>query len=820
MSVTRRKFIEAGVASAVGLANLNKVNPPIHAASSVTKHSISMPAMWISADPATYTDTYGAFRGTFVLSQSQRVTINVLGAHWFNLLLDGGFLTQGPYRFPPNHPEYEVLHVDLSAGRHVLAATVRAEGVSTRMLQGNTIPPFLMCQIHTGSGELAVDWKCLHLKGFVQSGQLINPQFAWIEWCDTRKNPIDWHLPAFANQHWMTPLPMKVVESWRLRPVSVGYVQQTPIQPKLIAQGVLTGPFDGAGKPHWKNEQDIAWNLRNLCPEGRPTGLWRRYDLGQVRLGRPEFTLDVPPGTVIEFAYSEALTYHSLISGYTHKIAVKLPEDFSTLQGRVIPYIPLSAGLSHNLVHFIARGGVQTFWPVVPQGGRYLEIHIQADESEVRFLVEKYQQRSYFGDPAGEFDCGEYRLNRIWRLGVDTVRSCSEDAIIDNPTRERGQWAGDERVSIFIAAAAFHDLRLYRRAIQQDAWCARSDGLVAGLCPGGLAFLSTFAAEWFTSTLNYYHLTGDRLLLREMFPYAQRNVAAFAQAMTHKGINASLAWPFIDWGFSGDPQMPLNLHVLEGIRSMCRWCKVLNKDPGRYRKFADRLESIITAWLRPMLARGSWKQIGYHSVVLAFRSGLIPAGQRAAAIGFLKAHILSCFPNNAAAPRLSNPGVKSHQLVTPYFSYFAFPSLIESGEMDFVLDQYRTCWGWVLDQGLTTQPEVFDLNWSHCHGWASSPTAQLTQYVLGLQACYASGHRHFDLRLIPGSLKLAAGKVPLLLEGEAVAIDWRRQADGGFSYHLHTPKPIWLHALGRAEPLRIEGHGKLTLAADGGIREP
>ncbi|EQD68886.1 alpha-L-rhamnosidase, partial [mine drainage metagenome] len=151
--------------------------------------------------------------------------------------------------------------------------------------------------------------------------------------------------------------------------------------------------------------------------------------------------------------------------------------------------------------------------------------------------------------------------------------------------------------------------------------------------------------------------------------------------------------------------------------------------------FAGHLENIVTAWLHPMLAKGSWDEIGYHGVVLACRNGLIPAVQRAAAIRFLKAHLMACFPNNAAAPRLSNPGVQSHQLITPYFSYYAFPPLIESGEMDFVLDQYRACWGWALDQGLTTQPEVFDLNWSHCHIWASSPTAQLTQYVLGLQAC-------------------------------------------------------------------------------------
>src|SRR2546429_9850643 len=87
-------------------------------------------------------------------------------------------------------------------------------------------------------------------------------------------------------------------------------------------------------------------------------------------------------------------------------------------------------------------------------------------------------------------------------LGVATLRACTEDAVIDNPTRERGQWTGDVLLSMYIAAAAYGDLRLFRRGIQQSAYCAREDGLVAGLCPGGPAYLSTYSARLVTSVLN------------------------------------------------------------------------------------------------------------------------------------------------------------------------------------------------------------------------------------------------------------------------------------------------------------------------------
>lgn len=77
MSATRRELLGAGAASAVGMALANIASPGARAEASSAEPPpyMSMPAMWISIDTVTYTDTYGAFRGTFVLAQPQRVTI-------------------------------------------------------------------------------------------------------------------------------------------------------------------------------------------------------------------------------------------------------------------------------------------------------------------------------------------------------------------------------------------------------------------------------------------------------------------------------------------------------------------------------------------------------------------------------------------------------------------------------------------------------------------------------------------------------------------------------------------------------------------------
>src|SRR6185503_3812145 len=193
--------------------------------------------------------------------------------------------------------------------------------------------------------------------------------------------------------------------------------------------------------------------------------------------------------------------------------------------GRVAPYINLSAGASCNLEHFVARGGVQEFAAPTPKGGRFAEVHVLADPANVRVVGVKYLERTYHDKPLGSFECDDELLNRIWLAGVETYRACSEDAIIDNPTRERGQWTGDAVIGMETASVAFDDLRLARRALVSAAKGARSDGLVSGLTPSTTQ-MSTYACEWVGACIRYHQLSGDRTLLDELFDAAVGNFTA------------------------------------------------------------------------------------------------------------------------------------------------------------------------------------------------------------------------------------------------------------------------------------------------------
>ncbi len=765
--------------------------PPADDASSKTHMSPVadvMPLLWIADAKPDEKDYRVAFRAEFELPVAGEVEFRLLGSSWYNGWIDGRYFCDGPPRYPLAFPEYQTCRERLGTGRHTLAVQVLHLGVFSRSIL--VIEPFLACTLLVAGKEISLRWKCCRLTGYASQVRRINPVLGFVEWCDTRQVP-DW-LPAGFNDHeWSEPVFVS-------RPV--GPTRPLPCANPLALVHELTPAASGNLVEIFGYERDdipARFFLRDLAPaELPPQGVWRRYDLGRVRLMRPRFELHLPAGASVEFAYCEALHH-----------------------GRVHPWIMLSTGDSCNLDHYVARGGRQEFFPLAPRGGRFIEVHVIALPAEVKFLRETVVERAYYGAAGGSLHTGDALLDQVWHIGVETHRACAEDALTDNPTRERAQWAGDVvTVGMDIAAVAFADLRMCRRSLVQCAQRAREDGLVAGLSPGVPEYLTTYAAQWITACLHYWELTGNRALLEEMLPYAESNIAAFAQQITPDGLKDSMGWGFVDWGYVRNPgpsDIGVNLHCVAAMRDMARWCEALGHGDRatHHRALADNLAAIVARYYTAEFGVGgdAWTRIGYHRAALGLRLGFFNAAQAEAGRAFLRAHMLRCFPNNASAPRLSDPAANNPQLITPYFGHFALPELIEHGDMDFVLGQYRTCWGWSLSGGRTTWLEVFDTRWSHCHQWAGCPTWQLSRHLLGLQPRFDLGVRHYKVELHTGSLATTEGSLPIPGEDGVIMVSWTKDA-AGLHYRLETPLPVMLHLSPRLSDGTVQVDREFTAA--------
>ncbi|MFI4911993.1 MAG: hypothetical protein ACIAQZ_10045 [Sedimentisphaeraceae bacterium JB056] len=723
--------------------------------------SIEIHGLW--AENFQKADSYLAFRGSFELSGETSVTFKILASDWYRTWIDGKISHQGPARYNLDYPEYEEVEATLESGKHTISFLVHNTAVNTRILARTE--PFLYCNCE----NTTLKWKCIPLEAFESGIRRINPQLDWIEWCDTNKLPANWQAPDFDDSNWREPICIKptIGKAAKLSSQKCKFIYKD-IQPS--EQGRLAEMFS-----YEKDDPPTRFFLRDLKCENIPAdGIWLRYDLGRIRLASPSFTIEMPKDGIVEFAFSEQLS-----------------------SGRVAPYINCSDGQSANMDHFKAKGGIQKFEPLTPKGGRFLEVHLLGNINQIKIHEQKIIERTYYTETQGDFSSNDELINKIWQTGIVTFKACTEDAVTDNPTRERGQWTGDVvSVGMEIARVGFKDLSIFKRALIQAAQSRNKEGLVAGMSPGASIYVSSFAAQWVNACLRYYQITGDKLFLESNFDYAAGNMRVFEEAITENGLSRDIAWAFIDWGYQipdNKPDIAMNCHYLNALRAMISWSEITENDKEykRYTELENKFSTITKHNIIQTLNIG-WDELGYHSSVLAATLGLFERHQLSECIEYVKSHILKCFPENPDAARLSSPTLKTSDVITPYFSHFAFDMLIQNGEIDFVLDRYKNCWGWALDQGLTTWPEVFDLRWSHCHQWSGCPTWQLSKYCLGLDHRFDKGKNHFDFTFKKSRLESATGKI-ILPDGLA-EIAWKQQGSK-VKYSLKSDEPVTIHGI-------------------------
>lgn len=660
--------------------------------------------MWPKGEPKP--DQRVIFRGEFELASARHVTIRTYAPCPFRLWLDERLIGEGPSRFNSRNPEFEQRHIDLENGRHQIRIEAHYEGVETRLM--SSLRPFVAVELALGEAPIDVSFVARIVTGFRPQVRRINPQLGWIDWQEHLDEAAEWSKPEQ-----VPTLPNAPTRSFVTLPV------HDPVGMRVIGDGSLTQRFGYAN-----DDPPAGFYLRDLHPKAPAQGTWRRFDLGRVHLGRPEISLDVPRGAIVEIAQAESLT-----------------------DGRVAPWLTLSTGASCNLDRFVARGGVETFTPTTPKGGRFVEVHVLAKPNAINWIRSAYRERAYFGEPEGTFRCSDPLLDRIWKVGVDTLRACAEDAIIDNPTRERGQWMGDAlTVGLEIAGVAYHDLSLVRRGILQATQGARADGLVMGLGPGTPTYLPSYALHWIVACERYLRLTGDRALIESILGAIERNANVFLEHLSDDGIVGVPGWSFIDWGYEGGgwSDIGLGLFGYRALISLASLAETFSKDAKKYTKAIEQLRALIERRRRGR----------YHFEALSLQADLKGDAD------VVKRHMLKCFPNDPSAPRLADPSDAGPRLMTPFFSHFALDGLWRGGHGDFVLDQYRRCWGWALNEGLTTWPEVFDLRWSHCHQWSGCPTWQLSRYVLGLSPRFDVGGDLYEFHGKPCRLAWAEGRLP------------------------------------------------------------
>lgn len=162
--------------------------------------------MWVHQEEEE-PDRHIAFRGKFNLEEETKIDLQISGASWYVVWIDGKQFTEGPDRYAVQYPEFQRRTLTLSEGEHLVAVQVHYQGIETRLQK--IVQPFLYLKAFSGKNEIPINWKAGYLNGYISQGRRINSLLGWIEWADLRFVQNKWQQHDYDDSEWGRPVFVK-----------------------------------------------------------------------------------------------------------------------------------------------------------------------------------------------------------------------------------------------------------------------------------------------------------------------------------------------------------------------------------------------------------------------------------------------------------------------------------------------------------------------------------------------------------------------------------------------------------------------------------
>lgn len=383
----------------------------------------------------------------------------------------------------------------------------------------------------------------------------------------------------------------------------------------------------------------------------------------------------------------------------------------------------------------------------------------------------------------GSFKCDDERLNKIWQVGAYTVHLNMQEYLWDGIKRDRLVWIGDMHPETSTIAAVFGANEVVPRSLDLTRDVTPVTEWMNGI--------SSYSMWWVLIHEQWWLHTGDRPYLAQQQPYLTALLRKLAGLIREDGREKIDGMRFLDW-----PSSPNKQGVTAGLQGLL----VMTLESGA--RLMTTLGDADVARLCTDAATRGRKVVPEVNGSKSGAALLALAGMTDA--------------KKTADDVLKVGGAKG---VSTFYGFYVLQALAKAGEMDAALDIVRTYWGAMLDRGATTFWEDFNLEWlenssridelvpagkkdlhgdfgaycyegfrhSFCHGWASGPTAWMSQQILGVQPVEPG---FATVRITPqlGSLKWAEGDYPT--PRGPIHVRHERQADGSIKTDVKLPDGV------------------------------
>lgn len=482
---------------------------------------------------------------------------------------------------------------------------------------------------------------------------------------------------------------------------------------------------------------------------------------------------------VFDFAAIVAGTVHLELSG----------KAGDTVTGALVEAVTPVAFRSAAAFQVTLRDGDLSFTADNPAGGRYVVLSVDSPTLEIRSVTVRERRRPRV--PAGGFRCSDTLLNRIFDVSVRTVDLTSQDAYLDCPTREQRAWTGDAVVHQSVDLAINSDWSLARwnpRLLAQP----RQDGMLPLVAVGDFANpavppIPDWALHWIRSVHNLFRYTGDRTLVAELLPVAERVLRWFLPYRRTSGLLHEVpGWVLIDWSpvqVSGC-SAALNALWARGLRdfsAMSEWLGDSGRGEWARSLYSDVRIGFEAFWdparraYRDTLPDGDRpRAVSEHTAATAVTAGLVPTERNDAVLALLLDRdamftrtplsdhgVDKAGPENGAPISMRpEPDWDTETLVVgaqPFFRYVVHEAVAQLGAADRLPALCRD-WRTLLATGPTALRECWE-GGSFAHGWSATPARDLVTFTLGISPA-APGYRRVRIAPRLGDLDWAEGSAP------------------------------------------------------------
>ncbi len=503
----------------------------------------------------------------------------------------------------------------------------------------------------------------------------------------------------------------------------------------------------------------------NLIPKEIPNLIQRRIAFGELivpyasnqqRVSAKSGVITLLPGAPAHLVLDFGRVYSAYIS-----LEVSAEENVALRIGaqEII-------GRTDKTEYLSLRAGKTAFDSLNMYSARYLDISTSNFTKPFTLKVDLIFT-AYPFEFAGEFECSDASLNKIFDVCRWTNVLCRQSLHLDSPMHlEPLGCTGDYYIESLMNYYCFGDKWLTRLDILRTAWLIEEKD--------ANMFHPSYSLIWTEMIRDYVLYTGDSGILARVRSAVELVLKRFMSYVGDSGIvDDPPNFMFMDWVYVGEyclhhppkvlGQGYISAFFYRALQNGAYFCTRLGDAQAAefYEKTAEQVKAAFNRLLwdeekglycegkngatvyeeKPWLPYGDGLYFGQHTNTLAVLFGLAPDEQ----CGVIMEKVMTD---------------TSLFQAQPYFMHFVFGALHKAGFFEkYGNDQIRR-WSQLIAECDTSLKEVwsgFDCDYSHA--WGGTPAYQLPARILGVVPV-DDGFKQVRISPVLGDLEWARGKIP------------------------------------------------------------